>query len=86
MMDMFGVFKVASALVVDGLCFYFLLRSDKHAKQVIDSWRDQGHIKDGEYHDALKKMAIRMRIGYGFLLTLALALTAIYLKQLLSEP
>lgn len=85
-MDMFGVFKVASALVVDGLCFYVLLRSDKDAKQVIESWRDQGQITDGECQDALKRMTTRMRIGYGFLLTLSLALTAIYLKQLLSEP
>ncbi len=83
-MNTLGVLRIAGALTVGGLCFYFLLRSDKQARQVIDSWRKQGHIKESEYQDAVKRMTVRMRVGYGFLMILSLGLAAIYLAQLLS--
>lgn len=84
MTHIIGSLKVAGGLAVSGLCLYFLLRADKQARRQIESWKQQGNITDSEYDDAVRKMTIRMRAGYGFLMVLALVLTAIYMIQFMT--
>lgn len=82
-MHILGALKVVGGVAVSGLCLYFLVHADKQARRQIESWKQEGGLGDNEYDDAVRKATMRMRVGYGFLMVLALALTAIYLIQLM---